>query len=347
MVKKNLIIINSYPNNIRKIKLLEDQIYNFKQLNIPILLVSGCEVPSHIFSEVDYIVINKENTPLSKDFTKFVRDLGGIRVPFYHLKLPSYQIQSYNTCPNNIITQNISLGFNMAKSLGFTNVFYTEDDNIFRDQGLNWIQDNLNLIDNPYKISTVTGPQTGSDYLGAFTTFFFASVDYFLEIFTLPREIQDWFNPENVFKYQLDKNYEGVFYELIKHRLDLVLNLESSFLELVENKFVDWGVVTRYQNESFLIENLFNIFPDPEGQKHLFLFNATQGLTTGEKSYSIKIYFNSQFIEEPYLAHHLCWYRIRIPDYVNTVTLDISNYGTVTRDTSFDVIQYNGLLIED
>jgi hypothetical protein len=347
MNEKELIIINGFPNNERKIQLLETQINNFKTLQLPILLISGCEIPSYILSQIDYVVINKENISLGKDFTKFIRDNGGYRVPFYNLTFPSYQIQSYNPCPNNIITKNIKLGFNLAKSLGFTKVFYTEDDNIFKEESLNWVKDNLFQINNPYKLSTVIGPQMGSDYIGAFTTFFFTSVDYFLSIFTLPQEISEWYSVENLSKYSLDKNYEGMFYDLIKTDLHLIQNLENSFLNLVNSNYIDWGVVNRYQNEHFLIDNLFNIFPDPQGNKHLFLFNATQNLLTGDKPYSVKIYFDSQFIGEPYLTHTSCWYRIPIPLEVKEVTLDISNYGIVTRNTSFDFIQNNGLLIED
>jgi hypothetical protein len=187
----------------------------------------------------------------------------------------------------------------------------------------------------------------GSDYIGAFTTFFFTSVDYFLSIFTLPQEISEWYSVENLSKYSLDKNYEGMFYDLIKTDLHLIQNLENSFLNLVNSNSIDWGVVNRYQNEHFLIDNLFNIFPDSQGNKHLFLFNATQNLLTGDKPYSVKIYFDSQFIGEPYLAHTSCWYRIPIPLEVKKVTLDISDYGIVTRNTSFDFIQNNGLLIEN
>ena len=67
-MRDNIIIINAFPSNDNKIKMLEEQISYLKKLNIPILVVSGCKVPENIVNEIDYLIINKDNEIIGKDF---------------------------------------------------------------------------------------------------------------------------------------------------------------------------------------------------------------------------------------------------------------------------------------
>jgi len=68
-MKKNIIIIKTFPKTEIKQKLLTDQVNNLKKLGYPILLISGCEIPTHITDVVDFYFINKVTDVIGKDFT--------------------------------------------------------------------------------------------------------------------------------------------------------------------------------------------------------------------------------------------------------------------------------------
>jgi hypothetical protein len=291
MDKEKLIIINGYPNTLRKIEIVEKQLKYLKKLGYPILFISGCKIPSSILDQVDYFILNTNNEPLGKDFTYHLLHSGYPETALVYLDFENKSVDFYSGNPNNIITENIKLGFNLAKSLGYKYVFYTEDDNIFKDEALDTLNNQLNILEKTkYKLTTVIGPQVGTRYLMAFTTFFFADVNFIIENFTIPTKKEDWYNLENVSKYSLYKTYEGVFYDLVQDKLDLVLNIESEFVEIHKQGYVEWGIVNRYQNENYLIDNYFTILPHIDGTKHLFLFNWSSYLIEGLKPYFIKIH---------------------------------------------------------
>ena len=343
--KEKLIIINGYPNTLRKIEIVERQLNYLKKLGYPILFVSGCNVPSSILDQVDYFILNTNNEPLKKDFTYNLLNSGYWDASFVYIDFSNYTADFYSDVPNNIITENIKLGFNLAKSLGYKSVFYTEDDNVFKDNALDFITDKLDFIqNNQYKVITVLGPQVQSNFMMAFTTLFFASVDFIIENFNIPTKKEDWYNPEIITKYSLHKTYEGIFYDLLKDKLDLVLNIEPEFVELHKQGYIEWGIVNRYQNEKYLIDNYFVVLPHVNGTKHLFLFNWSSYLVNDIKPYSIKIYFDDNLVSQPYLATAGCWFINQVPDEVQQVTLDIEGYGLKVLETSKDVIKYNGLL---
>jgi adenylate kinase family enzyme len=345
MDREKLIIINGYPNTLRKIEIVERQLNYLKKLGYPILFVSGCNVPSSILDQVDYFILNTNNEPLRKDFTYNLFTLGHWEAAHVYIDFANYNLDFYSDIPNNIITENIKLGFNLAKTLGYKSVFYTEDDNIFKDESFNSVKDKLNLIqENKYKVITVLGHQVGSTFKIAFTTFFFANVDFIIENFNIPTKKEDWYNPEIITQYSLHKTYEGIFYDLLKDKLDLVLNIEPEFVELHKQDYIEWGIVNRYQNEKYLIDNYFTILPHVDGTKHLVLFNWSSYLVDGLKPYNIKIHFDDNLVAEPYLATAGCWYVCLVPEEVQQVTLDIDGYGQKVLETSWDVIKYNGLL---
>jgi hypothetical protein len=347
MDKEKLIIINGYPNTLRKIEIVEKQLKYLKKLGYPILFVSGCKVPSSILDQVDYFILNTNNEPLGKDFTYNLLQLGHWDASFTFIDFGTSSADFYSEVPNNIITENIKLGFNLAKTLGYKSVFYTEDDNIFKDNALDFIKDNLDLIKkDQHKIITVIGPQVQSNFLMAFTTFFFANIDFFIKNFNIPTKKEDWYQPELISKYSLHKTYEGTFYDLLKNKLDLVLNIEPEFVKLHKQGYIEWGIVNRYQNEKYLIDNYFTVLPHLNGTKHLFLFNWSSYLINDIKSYNIKVYFDNKLVTEPYLATAGCWFIQSIPEEIQQVTLDIEGYGQKVLETSWEIIKYNGLLQE-
>lgn len=345
MDREKLIIINGYPNTLRKIEIVERQLSYLKELGYPILFISGCKVPSSILDQVDYFILNTNNEPLGKDFTFNLLHSGFWDASHVYMEFGNYSANFYPNVPNNIITENIKLGFNLAKSLGYKSVFYTEDDNIFKGDFLNFIKDKLTLIqENAYKVITVIGPQVQSNFMMAFTTFFFADIDFIVENFNFPIKKEDWYNPEIISKYSLHKTYEGAFYDLLSPYQDLVLNIEPEFVKLHKQEHIEWGIVNRYQNEKYLIDNFFLIMPHINRDKYLVLFNWSSHLIDGPKSYSVEIYFDNELIYKPNLITSGYWVVYPIPSNIQQVTLNIEGYGQKILETSFDIIKYNGSL---
>ena len=61
MVKNNIIIISTFPNTLEKISFLQEQLYYFSKLKIPILVISGCDIPAHLNFMIDYLIINNQS----------------------------------------------------------------------------------------------------------------------------------------------------------------------------------------------------------------------------------------------------------------------------------------------
>ena len=130
---KDIIIINAYPNNEFKISLLEQQLFNFKQLGIKIMVVSGCDVPEKLRSSIDYLIINTDNIRIDKDHTyKCMFELKMKDTAYLHTLFHNCAYGIYDSHVNVTICKNIKLSFKMAQILGYKNAFYTEDDHIFK-----------------------------------------------------------------------------------------------------------------------------------------------------------------------------------------------------------------------
>ena len=185
MVKDELIIINAFPKDETKIKMLERQLSYLKQLNLPILIISGCTVPEHITNQVDYVIINTENELLDRDWTYNLIE-NKLSSFFDYVRLDGVEFHFYWPHVNSTITKNIKLSFKVAKTLGYKNVFYTEDDNIWKEDSFDYIKDNLNAIkERNYKFGGVCGDQQPINYKIIFTTFFFGNVDFICEHLSL------------------------------------------------------------------------------------------------------------------------------------------------------------------
>ena len=96
MDREKLIIINGYPNTLRKIEIVERQLNYLKKLGYPILFVSGCNVPSSILDQVDYFILNTNNEPLRKDFTYNLFTLGHWEAAHVYIDFANYNLDFYS-----------------------------------------------------------------------------------------------------------------------------------------------------------------------------------------------------------------------------------------------------------
>ena len=343
-MRDNIIIINAFPSNDNKIKMLEEQISYLKKLNIPILVVSGCKVPENIVNEIDYLIINKDNEIIGKDFYYNIYKSEIFDFTYDYISHNNDNIRYYWSNVNSTITKNIKIGFNLAKTLGYKSAFYTEDDNIWKLGSFNYINENLNALSNGYKISGVIGEFVEKEYPIIFTTFMFADVMYMCENFTLPDTKDEWYDLDNIKKYKLNLAYEAVVYHLFKDKLNLIYNTIDSCNKLIESKddCIQWGINDRRHSEKNLIDTFFTIIPtNTTDEKKLLLHNQSFYLKEGAKNYNIKIYYDDVFFDtvdlEPYT------YNVRsMVDGVKEVKLIISGYGEKIIKCDH-TINYNGI----
>ena len=228
--KSDIIIINSFPANDDKILLLGEQVRELKKLNKPILLISGCPVPEFIQKNVDYLLINTENDILGQDWFYMLRSNNIYDFGFDFSEIGNDDVHFYSSNVNQTITKNIKLGFSLAKSLGYRNAFYTEDDNIWKSGSFDYINDNLNKLNHGnYIMAGVLAEQIGLEEPMMFTTFFFANIQYFTQKFIIPHDINDWYDLGNVKKFKLNKTYEIMFYNFFKNDLNYFYNTHKQF----------------------------------------------------------------------------------------------------------------------
>jgi hypothetical protein len=349
-MKNDIVIINSFPNNEYKLMLLVEQLAYLKKLSKPILLISGCPVPEFIENKVDYLFINTENEVIGKDFSYMLSENKIYDGVYDYIETESVYIAFYWENVNSTIAKNIKLGFNLAKALGYKTVFYTEDDNIWKDGSFNYINNSLNKIKNEnFKLASVLGTQENTTQKIIFTTFFFADVDYFCENFTIPVNASDWYNIGLVKKYHLHKVFEHVFYKLFEKDLNVFYNNSDEFHHsLIENdpnnrKNFAWGVYDRRNSEKNLMKTFFTILPANNNEKTLVISNQTHYLQSGPKTYPIRINFDGAYITTVF-AEPSMFYTLAVPDEIKFVNLEIENYGTLNLDNSIENIKHNGFL---
>ena len=343
-MKKNIIIINTFPKTEIKQKLLTDQVNNLKKLGYPILLISGCEIPKHITDIVDFYFINKVTDIIGKDFTYklFESELNPSTSWF---DIGDKKIFCYSSHCHSTIAQNIVVGFEIAKSLGFTTALYAEDDNIFNEGSFDLINNSLNNINK--NESKMCGIQWNKNYIYdiVYTTFFITDIPFLLEIFKIPTNKDDWYDMEIVKKYKLYKTFEGAFNDFLIPHIDDFHNISEEVFSLQKEGQLQTNTITRYQNENFLIDVFMTIILSPENTKTLFLINQTNYLLSGQKTYTIKVYYDDDFKYDVVLLSSEHFYMNTIPEHVNNVKLLIEGYGEKILSTDIDIIKYNGKII--
>jgi len=346
MNKDNIIIISTFPNTLEKISFLQEQLYYFNKLKIPVLVISGCDVPAHLNHMIDYLIINKENERLERDFTyKCIHELKLKNTAHLWISIHPAMLSIYTHSMNSTITKNIKLSFKMAKHLGYKNVFFTEDDNIFKDGSFDFIKKQFNTLnEGTFKLCTAHGHLLyGCKML--YITYFFANIDFFLEKFTIPHDKEDWYKSENIIKYGLNLSYEIFFYNLFENDIDKVLNIYDELQNLRASNYVDDGKSTRATNENWLIDNFMNVFVDKDKNKFLVLLNRSNEVRDQKekKSYNVEVYFNDD-LPRNVLVKQTEYVFFGLNDNIKKVRLRVDGLLDKVIDTDYEIVKFNGLL---
>lgn len=347
-----IIIINAIPNSQEKIEMLERQIFYFKKLNKPIMVVSGCNVPDHIIDQIDYLIVNTDNEVIETDYSSKMYDMGLSDLSYDFDNIGEYTFVYYWKTVNSTITKNIKLAFNMANILGYKRAIYTEDDNIFKDGSFGYLYENLNAIrTGNYKMAGWIGHLDNNVPMMC-TAFFFADIKWLLDVFTIPHMKDEWYDYETTVKYSFHRPYEYVFYKFFESRLDQFYNSIESYRELEttnENgNLMEFGK----SNRRFKLKNIIDTYCtalkvlNENNKKLLVLNNKTYYLPSGEFNLEIKIHFDNQFINAVELKPTE-WFFREIPDTVKIIDLEIKDYGTKTIDCSEVKLKNNGHVVKN
>lgn len=250
---KNCILINSYPVNETKSELLYKQIINLKSLNLPIILCSGCDIPIKIYNLVDYAIINKNKIikPALYQKNKLLQNRGYVSALYIN------NLVMFNDFIDLTITENIKLLFTTAKFFGYDNVMYTEDDNLFINAD-DYIYDKLKILNTSQSKMCAYITKFAEHLTGLHTTHFFANVDFLLENYTFPHNVNDLDNFEHLCPWQC---YEASIYKCFERKLDEIHIIDIS----EKHKYIDSdcsinrdGSVNYILNQRFLFVKLKN-----------------------------------------------------------------------------------------
>lgn len=347
-LKEEIIIINAIPNTQAKIQMLGEQLFYFKKLNLPIMIVSGCHVPPYISEQVEYVIVNTDNEIIGTDYSRKMYDLGLHNLSYDYQKIDKYMCCFYWKTVNSTITKNIKLGFSAAKILGYKRAFYTEDDNIFKDKSFDYLNSNMDAIRNgKYKMAGWKG-ELGENFPMMCTAFFFADIEWLLENLTLPHMKDEWYDYDTTVKYHLHTPYEHVYYKLFEDKSDVFFDSIESYRELERSNtnkvFMDFGKMNRRFSEKNLINTFFTILPieNQNNAKMLLLSNTTQlYLPNGGIDYNIDIFYDESFHKNINLSSTSWCYEI-IPNHIKNVKLNIHGFGEKMLSCDINDVKNNG-----
>lgn len=270
---KNAILINAYPNNDKKKDILERSVLNFKKLGLPVIVVSGCDIPEHISKHIDYYIINREKFVLGKDYMRKCNDLlnknNDLACPF--LRMNNLIVFTYCVNHNVTIARNTKLIFEFARSIGIDNVLYTEDDNIFNEESFESVRTHLDILNsNQKKFISCWGIMKDSQTKMLFSCLYYANVNFFLEHFKIPTSIEEWNDENTIRKYKLQRAYEESLYICFEPVRDQTHDYSSEYDRLTGSNAIELNLASRYEELSWRINTTFNVFQEFEGSRLFF-----------------------------------------------------------------------------
>jgi hypothetical protein len=344
---KDIIIINAYPNNDFKISLLEQQLFNFKQLGIKIMVVSGCDVPEKLRSSIDYLVINTDNIRIDKDHTyKCMLELKMKDTAYLHTMFHNCAYGAFGSHMNVTICKNIKLSIKMSQMLGYKNAFYTEDDNIFKPGSFDLIREFFSQLDNnEYKLISVIGDL--SDTKCIYTTFFATNIDFLLEKFTIPDTKEGYYDVNNIIKYRLNKPLEVSFYHILQDNIHEIRSIDVELNNLISQNYAECNKSQRNTTREWVYDSLIKILVKENGLKYIIIHNLSYCIPEElRETFHVEIYFDDVIVSKEIIPPRVAFYN-SISNDVKKVRVKVLDKFERELDTDYNTIKYNGIFWSD
>jgi hypothetical protein len=285
---KILFIVDSYPSGPLEIDTLDKAISALGMIDCDVMVVSHLPVHQTIAQKADYFLYDSNNTFLSAQYT-----------PHYWYADPNFTIKIFTPGHTLPICRNMSNGFHLAKSLGYTHFVFMECDVIFNLQDLHkleiWMQ-NLKDENKDMLFFKPEGYRYNDSYVYE-TLLFGGKVDYFLNRFKPPTTEEEWMTSN------MGHSLELTFFEKFKddeHNFIIIDDHSSSIFTLSEVNILRYGL--------FNCELSYN-----ETDEHLPVLFIINSLIEETFKY-VDIYHRDVLIHSTPMGKGHYWFRMFSPD---------------------------------
>lgn len=332
-MSKNVILFLTNPDSVYRSKMC---LKNFKQLlklGYDIISLSVTDfLPRYIVDNSKYLIYDYTSHKCDKKFYYECYKNSNDNGDFMYDINDHHKVILYHTTHFPSILRNYRSLITYAKSLGYDNYFYIEDDHYIDDRDLVLVRDYfLKLSQYDFIAFNFTNEQP------VYCTYFnFGKVDFMFDI------AKNFAYTEYEYKIKNPDIYgtffENVFTTLIEtHRSE-----HSTVLKQLrgEDVFVNSSINQVYSYRNLIYDGRCNIIPDVINNKTVLYYS---GISLKE-NVDLKIYVNGSMIEHT-TVYPNCWYFCYIDDsFIDNTKIIINDKLTKTFDSSQNIL-YNGELI--
>ena len=236
---KKLIIIDTFITSKKIEKTLNNCVDRLKDNGYDLMVVSHKPIPKYIQDKLDYFIFDKDNTLLPYSLT-----------PISWVDTENFRAELYDKGHALTICKNMFTSINLSKLLQYDFFYFLESDNLFSELDIIKL-DNLalDMFNRDKKMVLFKDINEGHEI---YETLIFGGIpEYFLDIITLPRTIDEYIELgfESTLEISIHKKlkpYEPNFY---------VINEFS-------NKFFNTSIINKFSQTSFKCEIIGNNLDD-------------------------------------------------------------------------------------
>lgn len=214
---ERIVIFDTYPSGQKELEILEKSIASFKRYGWDTMIVSHLPIPEELAKKVTYVIYDSHNSMLPAKYT-----------PFYWMDRESFVVEIYNAGHTLAICRNINTSLHLAKALKYDQFIFTESDVIMHPEDLQKLNSYLDDMTAQGKKMVFFKPEHYRDCNSyVYETLLFAGdVNYFLDTFVPPLNVQEWLDTPMGYTLELS------FFERFSHDEDkfLIINNHSSVI---------------------------------------------------------------------------------------------------------------------
>lgn len=214
---ERLVIFDTYPSGQKELEILEKSIVSFRRYGWDTMIVSHLPIPEELAKKATYVIYDSHNSMLPAQYT-----------PFYWMDRESFIVEIYNAGHTLAICRNMNTALHLAKALKYDQFIFTESDVIMHPEDLQKLNGYLEDMTAQDKKMIFFKPEDYRDCNSyVYETLLFAGdVNYFLDTFVPPLNVQDWLDTPMGYTLELS------FFERFSHDEDkfLIINDHSSVI---------------------------------------------------------------------------------------------------------------------
>lgn len=214
---ERIVIFDTYPSGQKELEILEKSITSFKRYGWDTMIVSHLPIPEELAKKVTYVIYDSHNSMLPAQYT-----------PYYWMDREGFSVEIYNAGHTLAICRNINTSLHLAKALKYDQFIFTESDVVMHPEDLQKLNSYLNDMTAQGKKMVFFKPEDYRDCNSyVYETLLFAGdVNYFLDTFVPPLNVQEWLDTPMGYTLELS------FFERFSHDEDkfLIINDHSSVI---------------------------------------------------------------------------------------------------------------------